>query len=161
MYRRIRLAIPLCCWPFPQLCGFPFPSAGSGSLPVRPAASWAFLQSVPRLTLAGLHPPSGSSHGLFPPTAPVRFEGPHHSRFPHPPSFRLQGLSTLVPVYSLRILVRPVSSSPRSWGSPFGAFSSEKYRGVSASVNLLAVFPASDALGLALSTVRQAAASRS
>jgi hypothetical protein len=145
MYRLIGLTIPLCCWPFPQLCGFPLPSVGSGSLPIRPSASWAFLQSLSGLTLAGAASHASSSHGLFFPSAPVRFKGPLFDRLPNLPSFRLQGLLTLLVVYSLRILVRLISSPPRSWDSPFGAFPLERYQRVSALVDLLAVSPAGNA----------------
>lgn len=43
-------------------------------------------------------------------------------RIPHPPSFRLQGLDTLLTVYSLRALVSFVSRSPRPWDSPLRSF---------------------------------------
>jgi len=43
-----------------------------------------------------------------------------------PASFRLQGLATLVTVYSPRFRAGFVSHRQRSWDSPFGAFSSRK-----------------------------------
>jgi hypothetical protein len=46
-----------------------------------------------------------------------------------PATFRLQGLATLLTVYSLRALASFVSHRQRSWDSPFGASSSRKVSG--------------------------------
>ncbi len=46
-----------------------------------------------------------------------------------PATFRLQGLATLLTVFSLRSRAGFVSTRQRSWDSPFGAFSSRKVRG--------------------------------
>jgi hypothetical protein len=46
-----------------------------------------------------------------------------------PAVFRLQGLVTLLTVYSLRIRAGFVSHRQRSWDSPFGAFPSQKVSG--------------------------------
>jgi hypothetical protein len=46
-----------------------------------------------------------------------------------PATFRLQGLSTLLTVYSLRSRAGFVSHRQRSWDLPFGAFSSWKVTG--------------------------------
>jgi hypothetical protein len=40
--------------------------------------------------------------------------------------FRLQGLATLLTAFSSANLADPVSDRQRSWGSPFGAFSSRR-----------------------------------
>jgi hypothetical protein len=45
---------------------------------------------------------------------------------PQPATFRLQGLATLLAVYSRRARAGFVSHRRRSWDSPFGAFSSRK-----------------------------------
>jgi len=45
---------------------------------------------------------------------------------PAPATFRLQGLVTLLAAYSFRAHAGFVSHRPRSWDSPFGAFSSRK-----------------------------------
>ena len=44
-------------------------------------------------------------------------------------TFRLQGLATLLTVYSLRNRAGFVSHRQRSWDSPFGAFPSQKVSG--------------------------------
>jgi hypothetical protein len=43
-------------------------------------------------------------------------------RIPPLPSFRLQGLTTLLTIYSLRALVSFVSRSPHPWDSPLRSF---------------------------------------
>jgi hypothetical protein len=43
-----------------------------------------------------------------------------------PAKFRLQGLVTLLAVYSLRFRAGSISHRQRSWDSPFGAFPSQK-----------------------------------
>jgi hypothetical protein len=55
--------------------------------------------------------------------------GPQHAGFPDPASFRLQGLVTLLTVYSLRARAGFVSRRRRSWDSPFGAFPFRKVSG--------------------------------
>jgi hypothetical protein len=52
------------------------------------------------------------------PVSEVHWSG----RFPSLPSFRLQGLVTLLTVYSLRNLVGLVSCPQRSWDSPLRSF---------------------------------------
>jgi len=54
------------------------------------------------------------------------FGGPLTAGVPRPATFHLQGLSTLLVVYSLRARAGFVSCRQRSWDSPFGAFSSRK-----------------------------------
>jgi hypothetical protein len=49
--------------------------------------------------------------------------------FPSLATFRLQGLATLLAVYSLRARVGFISHRRRSWDSPFGAFPSRKVSG--------------------------------
>jgi hypothetical protein len=69
-----------------------------------------------------------------------RSTSPRASR---PATFRLQGLVTLLTVYSLRTRAGFVSHRRRSWDSPFGAFSSrEGVRYVSARTRPLTVSPA-------------------
>lgn len=98
------MAIPLCCWPFPQLCGFPGTVADSRPRPqTRASTSLAFLQSELPQVLAGSPQRTSSSPGLRFPAAHIRFEGPLVWQFSRLPSFRLQGLATLLTAYSLRI----------------------------------------------------------
>jgi hypothetical protein len=88
---------------------------GSRTKPrTRTSTSFAFLQSEQPQVLADSPEPTGSSPGLFFPTAHIRSEGPlvwPHSKRPW---FRLQGLITLLTVYSLRIPagVRASRSAP-------------------------------------------------
>jgi hypothetical protein len=55
-----------------------------------------------------------------------RFGSPLLARLPRLTSFRLQGLVTLLTVYSFRARVGSVSPRRRSWDSPFGVFPSRK-----------------------------------
>jgi hypothetical protein len=57
----------------------------------------------------------------------------HPPRVCRPASFHLQGLVTLLAVYTLRSRAGSVSHRPRSWDLPFGAFPSGK---VSGGINL-------------------------
>ncbi len=67
-----------------------------------------------------------SSHGLLLPTAHPGSEV-HCSRAQSlPATFRLQGLVTLLTVYSLESLAGFVSHRQRSWDSPFGGFPSRE-----------------------------------
>jgi hypothetical protein len=59
-----------------------------------------------------------------------------------PATFRPQGLATLTPAYSLRAPAGSVSRRRRSWDSPFGAFSSARYPGVSTWMHPPTVSPA-------------------
>jgi hypothetical protein len=58
------------------------------------------------------------------PLSPCRVQRSTGRRHSKPASFRLQGLVTLVTVFSRRNRVGLVSCRQRSWDSPFGAFSS-------------------------------------
>jgi hypothetical protein len=84
---------------------------------------------MPRSNLARPPQPTGTSHGLWFPTA---HEGSkvHLTRARPPATFRLQGLGTLLTAYSLRSRAGFVSHRQRSWDSPFGAFSSRKVSGL-------------------------------
>jgi hypothetical protein len=90
------------------------------------SSSFAFLQSVAQRNLVCRPRPADSSHGLLLPSA---HQGPaiHLPRaLPQPATFRLQGLATLLTVYSRRARAGFVSHRRRSWDSPFGAFPSRK-----------------------------------
>jgi hypothetical protein len=60
------------------------------------------------------------------PYSAQRFGSPLATGFPRPATFRLQGLATLLTVYSFRARVGFVSPRQRSWDSPFEAFPSRK-----------------------------------
>jgi hypothetical protein len=60
------------------------------------------------------------------PYSTCEIEGPLHAGRAWPALFRLQGLVTLLAVYSLRSLAGFVSRRQRSWDSPFEAFSSRR-----------------------------------
>jgi hypothetical protein len=64
---------------------------------------------------------ANSSHGLSFPSAHTGNEGPLAAGLADPATFRLQGLVTLLAVYSPRSLSGLVSSRQRSWDSPFEA----------------------------------------
>ena len=85
------------------------------------SSTWAFLQSLSRLSLAGPfcrnRISTGSSHGLFVPTTLAGVGGPPFAGRAKPASFHLQGLVTLLAVYSPRNLAGLVSSRQRSWDS--------------------------------------------
>jgi hypothetical protein len=78
----------------------------------------AFLQSIATVEPSRVPQPRGSSRGLSVPTTQVRFEGPLFDRIPLLSSFRLQGLATLLTVYSPQALVDLISDPPRPWDSP-------------------------------------------
>jgi hypothetical protein len=59
----------------------------------------------------------GSSPGLSLPSTLAGTGGPLSAGFAHPATFRLQGLATLLTVFSPRNLAEPVSSRQRSWDS--------------------------------------------
>jgi hypothetical protein len=65
----------------------------------------------------------------FGPYSTSGFEGPL-TRVRPPASFRLQGLVTLLAVFSLRGRAGSVSHRQRSWDSPFGALPSRQVSGV-------------------------------
>jgi len=93
------------------------------------SASFAFLQSLAQHGLVRQPKPADTSHGLCFPSA---LEGPeiHMPRaLPGPATLRLQGLATLLTLYSLRARAGFVSHRRRSWDSPFGASSSRKVAG--------------------------------
>jgi hypothetical protein len=85
--------------------------------------------AIPSLVAAA----TGSSRELLFPSAHAGFDGPRQGRalrcragVPHPASFRLQGLVTLLTACSRRNRADLVSCRQRSWDSPFGAFSSDE-----------------------------------
>jgi hypothetical protein len=90
------------------------------------SSSSAFLQSIAQLNLVRQPQPADTSHGLLLPSA-HQGSAVHFSRdMPEPATFRLQGLVTLLAVYSRRARAGFISHRRRSWDSPFGAFSSRK-----------------------------------
>jgi hypothetical protein len=122
-YRGYCFAKPLRRWPFPRPCGFlPADTGGTrflNSCPILSSAS-AFLQSFRRSNLAEhrrLRDAPDSSHGLSFPSAHTSREDPLLAGLALPASFRLQGLVTLLTVYSPHGLAGLVSSRQRSWDS--------------------------------------------
>ena len=89
------------------------------------SSSFASFKSLSRQNLASRPKPISSSLGLW---FPAALSGPevYLTRACQPATFRLQGLATLLAVYSLRSLAGFVSHQQRSWDSPFGGFSSRK-----------------------------------
>jgi hypothetical protein len=86
-------------------------------------------ESLTQSHLAGWPQPTSTSHGLRFPTALTASKVRFTRALPPPATFRLQGLATLVTVYSLRGLASLISYRQRSWDSPFGAFSSRVVTG--------------------------------
>jgi hypothetical protein len=74
----IGLTTPLCCWPFPQLCGFPVPVEGLRPRGVtgRAPAAWASLQSISSADPSRLPQQPAPLMDFMLPSAQVRFEGP-------------------------------------------------------------------------------------
>jgi hypothetical protein len=64
----------------------------------------------------------GSSLGLSLPSTLPGTGGPLSAGLAHPATFRLQGLATLLTVFSPRNLAGPVSSRQRSWDSSLRSF---------------------------------------
>jgi hypothetical protein len=100
------------------------PSRGRPQAPT----SSAFLQSLTQQILAWSPQWPGSSHGLLVPPAQVSIEGPLSGKVPRLPTFRLQGLASLLTVSSLRSLVSFVAHSPRSWDFPLRSYRSRQVR---------------------------------
>jgi len=122
-YRGYCFAKPLRRWPFPRPCGFlPADTGGTrllNSCRILSSAS-AFLQSLRRSNLAEhrrLRDAPDPSHGLSFPSAHTSREDPLNAGLALPASFRLQGLVTLLTVYSPHGLAGLVSSRQRSWDS--------------------------------------------
>jgi hypothetical protein len=67
-----------------------------------------------------------SSHGLWLPTAHTGDSRSACREFSQLATFRLQGLVTLLTVYSLESRAGSVSHRRRSWDSPFGGFTSRE-----------------------------------
>jgi len=86
-------------------------------------------ESLTQSHLADQPQPISSSHGLCFPTAHEASKVRSPRALPPPATFRLQGLATLLTVYSLRGRAGLVSYRQRSWDSPFGAFSSQLVTG--------------------------------
>jgi hypothetical protein len=69
---------------------------------------------------------TGSSHGLWLPTAHGRIRGPLLASSEPLARFRLQGLVTLLTAFSLESRAGFVSHRQRSWDLPFGGFTSRE-----------------------------------
>lgn len=93
---------------------FKLPAASS----LRASPSSRVLPSYTYPTAAAIR----SSHGLYVPTAHRRIRGPPHASLKLPATFRLQGLITLLTVYSLESRAGSVSHRQRSWDSPLRRF---------------------------------------
>jgi hypothetical protein len=90
------------------------------------SSSFAFLQSLAQRDLVRPPQQANTSHGLSFPSAHQDLAVHLPRALPQPATFRLQGLATLMAVYSRRARAGFVSHRRRSWDSPFGAFSSRK-----------------------------------
>ena len=88
-----------------------------------------FPESLDQSHLAGSPQRISSSHGLLFPTALKASKVRLLRALPPLAIFRLQGLATLLTVYTLRNRAGLVSYRQRSWDSPFGAFPSRKVTG--------------------------------
>jgi hypothetical protein len=124
--------MPLCRWPFPRLCGLPATGFAWSQLSIQIEPSLRVsppAKSMPRSNLAHRPQSTGTSHGLWFPTAHEGSEV-YLTRTRPPATFRLQGLVTLLAACSLQSRAGFVSHRQRSWDSPFGAFSSRKVSGV-------------------------------
>jgi len=146
--------VPPCRWPFPRLRGFPQNGPHRLRLGIRCtlSASFAFLQSVKQHNLVHRPRPTDSSLGLLAPTAHEGLEVHNLRELPTLALFRPQGLATLTAAYALQARAGFVSHRQRSWGSPFGAFSSRKVssafrRGRAHIPFFPSVFPAAIAVG--------------
>jgi hypothetical protein len=112
------LAIPLCCWPFPQLCGLPLPALPrpegrkrllrvqrSSRVSGKPDLAWTPQCPAPLMDFRALqHIPTGEIHWS--------------SRNPHLLLVRLQGLATLLAVFALTGLVSARRRPQHSWALP-------------------------------------------
>jgi hypothetical protein len=109
-----------------RLCGFSSTGCCRRRLSSRPRPLFELVLSS-RVLPSHTYPAvatAESSHGLSFPTALERVRGPLAAGLSLPATFRLQGLATLLTVYSLEPRAGFVSHRQRSWDSPFGGFSS-------------------------------------
>jgi hypothetical protein len=120
-YRGNGFAIPLRRWPFPRPWGFPRANAGrlrvNASTPHLSSTS-VVLQSISRPILAALAAQGGHTAPLlgFASLQHVLAARVHFTRaVPRPATVRLQGLVTLLTVFSPCRLAGLVSSRQRSW----------------------------------------------
>jgi hypothetical protein len=90
------------------------------------SSSLVSLRVLPSHYLAGSPQRISASHGLHFPTALSASKVRFSRALPPPAIFRLQGLITLLTVFTLRYLASLVSYRLRSWDYPFGAFPSRK-----------------------------------
>jgi hypothetical protein len=90
-----------------------------------PLVELGLPKSITQQYLAGRPQPTSSSHGLSLPSA-LEESRVHLPQACLPTTFRLQGLVTLMAVFSPRSRAGSVSHRQRSWDSPFGAFSFRK-----------------------------------
>jgi len=88
------------------------------------SASSALLQSVTNVTSSSTAAWSASPELCCPTAHPV--SRVHYGRALPAHRFRLQGLLTLLTVFSSAGLANPVSGRQRSWAFPFEAFSSRR-----------------------------------
>jgi hypothetical protein len=89
------------------------------------SAGFAFLQSLDHPTLAASPLAGRHLSWAFAPYSTSGSPSPLRRALPSR-RFRLQGLATLLTVSSSASLADLVSDRQRSWGSPFGAFSSQR-----------------------------------
>jgi hypothetical protein len=152
-------AIPLCRWPFPRLCGFP--SEGWPGAFQRPVKS-----PLVEFRLPPEYYPVGPSRSAaagqllswaFGPFSTCRNRRSTDRELAGLTRLRLQGLVTLLTVYSLRFLDGSVSHRQHSWDLPFGAVLSTGIRSVSVRINPPTVSPAVVSLCRSTGPARQAA----
>jgi hypothetical protein len=112
----------------PRLCGFPLPdlaerrSNRSAESSLRVRLPLEFCPANPSQLAAT----SRLLSWTLVPFSTLGFGSPLAAGVPHPATFRLQGLATLLTAYSFRARAGFVSPRQRSWDSPFGAFPSRK-----------------------------------
>jgi hypothetical protein len=118
------LGLPSAVWS--SLSGLHWPHLSDAVKSTRRAC---LPESLTQSHLADSPQRISTSHGLSFPTAHQASKVRLSRTLPPLAIFRLQGLTTLLTVYTLRSRASLVSYRQRSWDSPFGAFSSQKVTG--------------------------------
>jgi len=132
-----------------------FPKA---SIPT--SASFTFLQSISTVDPSRCAAALRLLSWTLAPYSTRQIRRSTNRRVSMPPVFRLQGLFTLLTVYSLRIPAAVLRRPQRSWDSPLRSIRRlAGYRHVSAAMDPRAVSPVRDARERTLRTAARAAAS--
>ncbi len=148
------LAVSSALW-FSRACAESIPE---GSIPT--PASFTFLQSISTVDPSQCAAALRLLSWTLAPYSTRQIRRSTIRRVSMPPVFRLQGLGTLLTVYSLRIPAVVLRRPQRSWDSPLRSIRRPAgYRHVSAAMDPRAVSPAPDARERTLRTATRAAAS--